>query len=135
MKLNIGLVGLLISCSNQNDTNLAATKKLYESFNSHNWKEMTDLYADDAEFLDPSFGKDYVKQTKAQIVEKYSSMEQMFPDMHDDVKEMYVSDDKVIVQFVATGNTGDSIKLNLPICSILTYKDGKIVRDATYYDN
>jgi ketosteroid isomerase-like protein len=96
---------------------------------------MAALYVDQAEFLDPSLGKDYVRQTQAQIVEKYSAMEHMFPDVHDEVKEMYAVEDKVIIQFVATGNSGDSINLDLPICGILTFKDGKIVRDATYYDN
>lgn len=126
---------ILMACSDQREANVASTKKLYEHFNAHNWKSMADLYAENAEFLDPSFGASYVKQTREQIVDKYLGMEQMFPDIHDEVNQMYAVDDKVIIQFVATGNSGDSIKLNLPICGILTFKDGKIIRDATYYDN
>lgn len=126
---------ILMACANQGEANLTSTKKLYDHFNDHDWKAMANLYTDNAEFLDPSLGKGYVKQTQAQIVEKYSAMEQLFPDIRDEVKEMYVVDDKVIIQFVATGNSGDSIKLQLPICGILTFKDGKIIRDATYYDN
>jgi ketosteroid isomerase-like protein len=138
MKKYLALAVLLLiafACSDQRETNLAASQKLYNHFNAHDWKAMADLYADKAEFLDPSFGAEYVTQTHQQIVKKYSGMEQMFPDIHDEVKEMYAVDDKVIIQFVATGNSGDSIKLNLPICGILTFKDGKIIRDATYYDN
>lgn len=133
--LSVLVLLLVMACAEQRETNLTTTKKLYEYFNAHDWKSMADLYVDTAEFLDPSFGAEYIKQTRQQIVEKYGSMEQMFPDIHDEVKEMYAVDDKVIVQFVATGNSGDSIKLKLPICGILTFKDGKIIRDATYYDN
>jgi ketosteroid isomerase-like protein len=133
--ITLPVLFFLLACSDQRESNIANAKKLYEHFNAHDWKAMADLYVEDADFLDPSFGTDYIKQNRAQIVEKYSGMEQMFPDIHDEVKEMYAIDDKVIIQFVATGNSGDSIKLKLPICGILTFKDGKIVRDATYYDN
>jgi ketosteroid isomerase-like protein len=138
MKEYLAFVVVLLvatSCNDQQATNLAAAKKLYEHFNTHDWKKMADLYVDNAEFLDPSIGKSYVKQSQLQIVEKYTGMEQMFPDVQDGIKEMYAVDDKVVIQFIATGNSGDSIKLALPICSILTFKGGKIVRDATYYDN
>jgi ketosteroid isomerase-like protein len=125
----------LMACTHQREANLKATEKLYEYFNAHDWKSMAGLYIENAEFLDPSFGKDYVKQSQPQLVDKYSALEQMFPDIHDEIKEMYAVDDKVIIQFVATGSSGDSIKLELPICGILTFKGGKIIRDATYYDN
>jgi ketosteroid isomerase-like protein len=135
-KVVIVIIALVfVACSDEREANVASAKKLYEHFNAHDWKAMADLYSDKAEFLDPSFGKSYITQTRQQIVEKYSGMQQMFPDIHDEVKEMYAVDDKVIIQFVATGNSGDSIKLDLPICGILTFKDGKIIRDATYYDN
>lgn len=129
------LVLLLIACSNQREANITATKKLYEHFNAHDWKAMADMYVENAEFLDPTFGTEYVTQTRQQIVDKYSGLNQMFSDAHDEIKEIYAVDDKVIVQFVATGNSGDSIQLKLPICSVLTFKDGKIVRDASYFDN
>lgn len=125
----------LAACSDQREANRAAARKLYEHFNAHDWEAMAGLYAANAEFLDPSLGIEYVAQTQQQIVDKYSGMELMFPDIHDDVKEIYAVDDKVIIQFVATGNSGDSIQLKLPICGILTFKEGKIIRDATYYDN
>lgn len=58
----------------------------------------------------------------------------MFPDLHDEVTGLYPSGDKVTVEFIATGSMSDSISFKLPIVSVLTFKDGKIVRDATYYD-
>lgn len=132
--ISLMVVGLF-SCSDEREANLAATKKLYEHFNAHDWKAMADLYVENAEFLDPTFGTEYVTQTRQQIVDKYTGLNQMFPDAHDEIKEIYAVDEKVIVQFVATGNSGDSIQLKLPICSVLSFKDGKIVRDASYFDN
>lgn len=131
------MLGVLLfaQCTKPQAANEEATRKMYAAFNAHNWKAMADCYAENAMFLDPSFGKEYVVQTHAQIEAKYAELNGMFPDIHDEVVEMYSIDDKVIIQFVATGQSGDSIKLKLPICGVLTFKDGKIVRDATYYDN
>jgi ketosteroid isomerase-like protein len=114
--------------------NEAATKKLFDAFNRHAWDEMTLVYAENASFLDPSFGKDYVTKSRKETAEKYASLQQMFPNLHDEVVGIYPAGDVVTVEFVATGTMNDSINFRLPIVSVLTFKDGLIVKDATYYD-
>lgn len=59
----------------------------------------------------------------------------MFPDIKDSIVDMQAVDNQVVVQFVSSGSSGDSIHFKLPICSVLTFANGKIVKDATYYDN
>jgi ketosteroid isomerase-like protein len=110
-------------------------KKYFATFNAHKWQELADYYASDAEFLDPSLGLKAVKQTKEQIIEKYTNMGIVFPDLKDEVNKVYQNGNDIIVEFTSSGTGPDSAKFTLPICAILTVENGKIVRDATYYDN
>jgi ketosteroid isomerase-like protein len=132
------LITLLPGCQLANDPsqrNASIATKMFEAFNQHRWKEMADYYAPQALFLDPSFGKDYVTKTREETTAKYAEMQEIFPDIRDDVKSLYPSGDKVIVEFVSSGTAPDGITFSLPIITVLTIRDGAIVRDATYYDN
>ena len=107
---------------------------MFEAFNRHDWKAMAEHYVDSASFLDPAFGKEYVKQSRDQVASKYKDMESAFPDIHDELIGIYPSGNKVIVEFISTGTASDGVKFALPIGCILTIEHGKIVNDATYYD-
>lgn len=134
------LFSILISCSNSNDKIQAENEKLIENyfklFNDHKWKELSDLYVENAEFKDPSFGIGIVKQSKVEFVKKYTELNQVFPDLNDKVIQVYPSGDKnIIVEFVSTGTAPDQSKFELPISTIFTIENGKITKDYTYYDN
>ncbi len=63
-------------------------------------------------------------------------MTSIFPDLKDELKSAYMVDSTtVIVEFVSSGTGPDSVRFELPICSIFKLKDGKIIEDRTYYDN
>ena len=140
------ITSLLLSCnSGQNqppagtkghEQNVALAKKVYEHFNNHEWEKMAGLYAEPAQFKDPSLGPDIVKQTRQQIATKYREMEEMSPDVRDDIVSVYPSGDKhVVVEFVSSGTAPDGTKWQLPICTIFTMENGLITKDFTYYDN
>ncbi len=94
------------------------------------------MYADPAEFKDPSFGPGVVIQTRKQTVKKYREMSEMFPDLHDEVLQMYPSgENHLIVEFVSSGTAPDGSTFDLPICTIFTIEDGLITKDFTYFDN
>ncbi|MCD8741748.1 nuclear transport factor 2 family protein [Mucilaginibacter roseus] len=125
-----------VAPDNNNETNISAAKSMFAAFNRHDWKTMAGHYADTARFLDPSLGQSYVKMTHAETAAKYAAMQKMFPDIKDDVTAMHASDSVVVVEFTSSGMPSGGEKWHLPICSVLTFnKDGKIVKDATYYDN
>ena len=131
---------MLISCNNYNDKIQAENEKLIDTyfklFNEHKWKELSELYVENAEFKDPSFGIGIVKQSKAEFVKKYTELNQVFPDLKDKVIQVYPSGDKnIIVEFVSTGTAPDQSKFELPISTIFTIENGKITKDYTYYDN
>lgn len=137
----IGFFNLLIilglaGCRQSVPTNEheALATGMLEAFNRHDWKKMSEFYAEDADFLDPSFGKSYVKQSRAELAKKYAEMQKMFPDIRDDITDIHVAGETVIVQFTSRGTAVDGTYFELPIVSVLSFRDGLIVRDATYYD-
>jgi ketosteroid isomerase-like protein len=133
------LIITISSCerkTNQASGNQAIIKQLYEYFNKHEWQKMADLYVEVADFKDPSFGIEITKQTRQQTIQKYTDLAKIFPDIHDEVVQIYPSGENVIVvEFVSTGTAADGTKFKLPICAIFTIENGKIAKDFTYYDN
>jgi hypothetical protein len=115
-----------------------AATHLFKNFNAHNWQGMANLYADTAEFKDPSLGLGIVKQTRKQTIDKYNELNKIFADIKDSVVAIYqtAKANTVIVEFISKGTATDGSKFELPICSILTTDHkGLIVQDFTYYDN
>jgi hypothetical protein len=132
----------LIRCTNQkeNHSNISEKEKLiqlyFEHFNKHDWAKMANMYADTADFKDPSLGLGIVKQTRQQTTDKYSELNKIFPDLHDQLIQTYPSgENNIIVEFVSTGTGPDKVKFELPICTIFTIENGLITKDFTYYDN
>jgi ketosteroid isomerase-like protein len=133
---------VLVSCNNKNDKSMATTgnekivKQYFEYFNNHEWTKMANMYSEVSEFKDPSLGEGIIKQTRQQIIDKYSELNKTFPDLHDQVIQMYPSGDKhIIIEFVSSGTAPDNSKFKLPICTILTIENGTITKDFTYFDN
>ena len=137
------LTFILIACNNQTkektmetSTNEKIVKQYFEHFNNHEWTKMANMYAETTDFKDPSLGQGIVRQTRQQIVEKYSELHKVFPDLHDQVIQTYPSGDKhIIVEFVSSGTAPDNSKFELPICVIFTIENGLITKDFSYFDN
>ncbi|HNO11177.1 MAG TPA: nuclear transport factor 2 family protein [bacterium] len=133
---------LFLACNNPEhkisaqSENEKIVRQYYEYFNNHAWEKMAGMYTEVSEFKDPSLGPGIVKQTRQQIIQKYTELSTMFPDVKDEIIQTYPSGDKhIIVEFVSTGTAPDNTKLQLPICTIFTIENGLISKDFTYYDN
>lgn len=136
MKPYLLLTLIIFSCSQKDENiNKEIAANMFQAFNDHDWVKMNSYYSSDALYLDPAYGQEFVNKSEKEIIEKYGEMEQMFPNLHDSVTGMYASGERVIVEFISTGSSGDSLTFTLPICTVLTFNNGKIVRDATYYNN
>jgi ketosteroid isomerase-like protein len=130
----------LSACTKGNQSeqanNEAFVKTYFDHFNKHDFKKMARMYADTANFKDPSLGQGIVKQTRQQTIEKYTELVKIFPDLHDHVVQLYPSGkNTIIVEFISSGTGPDNVKFELPICSILTIENGLITKDFTYFDN
>lgn len=133
--LMVWAVSACTSSLSQQEKNSQQVQSMFEAFNRHDWKAMSEHYTDSALFLDPSFGIDYVSQSRNEMITKYTQMEQLFPNIHDEVITLFAKGDQVAVEFVSTGSSGDSVSFTLPISCILTLRNNLIVKDATYYNN
>lgn len=79
------------------------------------------VYTETAEFKDPSLGQGVVKQSKNQVIKKYSELNEVFPDLKDQIVAIYPSGEQhIIVEFISTGTAPDNSKFELPICTIFT---------------
>jgi ketosteroid isomerase-like protein len=130
---------ILLACNSnidKNDSNEIFVKKYFEHFNAHDWQAMANMYVDTADFKDPSFGKTIVKQTRQQTITKYKDLTTIFPNIHDEILNVYTSNkNEIIVEFVSKGTSADGKSFSLPICTIFTIENGKIIKDFTYFDN
>lgn len=139
----LSIAFLILSCNNQNQPEIMDTtkneklvKQYFEYFNKHDWKKMSEMYVETADFKDPSLGQGIVKQTRKQIEDKYTELNQVFPDLQDKVIQIYPSGEKhIIVEFISTGTAPDNSKFELPICTIFTIENGLITKDFSYFDN
>ncbi|WP_316753593.1 nuclear transport factor 2 family protein [Pedobacter gandavensis] len=119
-----------------NIENQELVKTYFDHFNKHEWDKMADLYSDSAEIKDPAIGKSVVKQSKKEISKRYAELNSVFPNLKDEVVQIYPSGDHhVIVEFVSSGTAADGSAFTLPICVIFTIENGKITKDFSYYDN
>lgn len=108
----------------------------FQYFNNHEWEKMANMYSETADFKDPSLGPDIVKQTRQQIIDKYFELNQIFPDIKDEIVNIYTSGSKhIIVEFVSSGTAPDGSVFQLPVCTIFTIEKGVITKDFSYYDN
>ena len=111
-------------------------QQYFGHFNNHDWEEMANLYTEKAKFKDPSFGIGIVTQTRQQTIQKYAELQEIFPDLRDEVIQIYPSGEQhVIVEFMSTGTAPDGTAFALPVCTIFTIENGQITQDFTYYDN
>lgn len=133
---------LTVSCVQKNDLldqqgqNQKLVEQYFAYFNNHEWQKMAGMYVEAAAFKDPSLDVGIVKMTRAEIVAKYSELNGVFPDLHDEIVQIYPSGEHhVIVEFVSTGTAPDGTMFELPICTIFTFENGKITKDFNYFDD
>jgi steroid delta-isomerase-like uncharacterized protein len=116
--------------------NQQLVQQYFDLFNQHDWEKLYDMYSSNAAFKDPAMGPGHHQLSKEEFVKKYNELAQMFPDLKDEVKNIYPSKQNVVVvEFVSTGKSEGGMQLELPICTIFEFENGKITKDFTYYNN
>ena len=107
----------------------------FNHFNNHDWEAMANLYAETTKFKDPVMGVGTFTKSRADIIQQYTELSQMIPDVQDSLIAVYPSGSFVTVEFISTGTAPDGSQFVLPISAILKIEDGLITQDYVYYDN
>ena len=124
--------------------NLSIARRLYDGWNERAFEEIADYTTDDSELVVVGTG-DVFKGREGAL--KYNqNWADGFPDGRITVDNMVASGDTVVVEFSGHGThtgtlqtsmgdipaTGKSLTLHL--CDVLEFRDGKIVRQRSYFD-
>jgi len=136
-------LGVLVVCLAFAGPNSNSPSEDYEKFfevffghfNNHDWEALSQMYAETAEFKDPAVGTAPYLQKREAFIQHYQSLAEMIPDVQDSVVNIYPSGSSVTVEFISSGTAPDGSQFALPICAILTFENGLIVKDYVYYDN
>ena len=120
---------------NISNKNIELVNQYFEYLNKHDWEKMTEMYSNVADFKDPSLGNGIVKQTRLATSAKYQELVMEFPDLKREVLKKTVSDENtVVVDLIATGTAKDGTKMKLPMQTIFTFQNGKIIKDFSTHN-
>jgi steroid delta-isomerase-like uncharacterized protein len=125
--------------------NLSIARRLYDGWNERAFDEIADYTTDDSELVIVGTG-DVFKGREGAL--KYNkNWAEGFPDGRITVDNTLAAGDTVVVEFSGRGThtgtlrtsmgdipaTGKSLTLHL--CDVLEFRDGKIVRQRSYFDS
>ena len=112
----------------------AIVDRYFDTFNRHDADALGLFYAEEAVLEVPE--SEVPLRGRKAIVDHLKGLFASVPDVKDHVLNVVSQSDKVAVEFVSTGtlrgSAGKSFRLRL--VSVLEFRSGKIVRDATYFD-
>ena len=115
-------------------SNTQVVKSLFDAYNNHDWATVAGCYADSTLVMDPALGDSAVYQTQQATIKRLQALQQKYPDLKAQIKEIYSDRGHVIVEFTAEGTSHNNTLWHLPQCAVFTLKEGKISGSNTYYD-
>jgi ketosteroid isomerase-like protein len=108
------------------DTNLALVDRWAELFNTDVERLIGELYAPDCTFTGVPLGPDRLLRLEQRVLAAAPRRTLRVEDTH------AVGDVVAVEGVLLDPDRGDDWKL--PFCAVLTWRDGKVVRDNTYAD-
>lgn len=111
-------------------------KDYFNHFNAHDWESMSKMYSEEALFKSPTLGFGVHPRSRKDVINEYTELSLMIPDIKDSVVSVYPSGKhNIVIEFISTGTDPAGEKFALPICTIFKIENGLITEDFTYYDN
>lgn len=122
------------------DDDSAATRQvivsLFEAFNRHDTEALVALYSEDAQILSPGDLNPRVGNSVVRDI--YADHFDNIPGVHDAVQNIVVEGNRGAVEFTASWDQpteGDpDARGQLRIAAFITVRNGKIIKDITYFD-
>ena len=128
----------------QPQDNEKLARHIYDCFNNHDLQKGMSVVSDDVRWREMSTGttmngkEEYLNYDKAWL--------RAFPDGKIDIQTLATSGEFVIVEFLGRGTHNGPLttpqgeisptgkKVELSLCDVLRFRDGKLVEGHTYYD-
>jgi steroid delta-isomerase-like uncharacterized protein len=114
----------------------------FKALTNHDIKAIASGYADDAEVYSPNW--EGAKAGLAGVTEVYSRYFKSTPDLWYKVTRVIITGEAIVVEFTSGGTLSNpegntpaymkDKKYTLNYCAVFTIKNGKIVREADYFD-
>jgi ketosteroid isomerase-like protein len=127
----------LQACRRDNTDNALAkdnkdvANAIVRSFNARNWDSVAFYYTDTCMFLSPAQGNEYVHKSKTDIIEECKASLAISPDVLRDLEGVYTDRNKLIIEYTESGTSATG-KWSKPYCAVLTLKNRRVIRSATY---
>jgi steroid delta-isomerase-like uncharacterized protein len=125
--------------------NLSIARRLYDGWNERAFEEIADHTTDDSELVIVGTG-DVFKGREGAL--RYNqNWADGFPDGRITVDNMVAAGDTVVAEFTGRGTHTGTLRtsmgdipatgksLTLKLCDVLEFRDGKIVRQRSYFDS
>jgi steroid delta-isomerase-like uncharacterized protein len=129
-------------CASPTTNPVQVVNSHFRFLNSHNIDSIASQYTSDATLFSVNFDTVYIGGTG--IKSAYTRYFKGTPDLHYTITHIFSNDTSVTVEYESTGtmqNLEPSVpdfmrgkKYTLKNCTVFTIKDGKIIRDASYFD-
>ena len=133
---------ILFSCSESSGPITKRIAAHFEAANRHDLKALANDYTQDATGESPNWGKPM--HSADSIVYQYSRIFLSTPDLHFEITKTQVGSSHAVVEYTFNGTLANlekdvpefmrGKKYSFPACTIFEFKDGKIVREASYFD-
>lgn len=133
--VSLSMCTLVSSCrpAGPDDSPQAVVARRFAAVARHDLETIVGLYANDAVETSPAFCADRIGQEG--VRRTYSELFTRYPTITAEEPTFVVQGDRVAVQFLARTRTPDgSIAFEGRLANFLVVKNGRIVRDDTYYD-
>jgi len=125
-----------VMADDSGETTRQVVLALFEAFNRHDADALVALYSEDAVTRSP--GDSEEQSGREGIRENYQGHFDHIPGVWDSVRNMVIDGDQAAIEFIASWNqpTVDdpAARGELRIGSFITVREGRIVRDITYFD-
>jgi ketosteroid isomerase-like protein len=111
-------------------------RSLFEAFNRHDTDALVTLYSTEAILFSPGDSEPQIGHEA--VREIYQDHFDNIPGVHDAVQNIVAAGERGAVEFIASWEQPSAddpnARGNLRIASFITVKNGKIVKDVTYFD-
>ena len=136
------ITGFLLSCQQTNSSLTTLVKAHFEAANRHDVAALRLSYDDSVKGESPNWGK--IVTGPDSIAHQYERMFVSTPDLKYELKSIALGPNHATAEYILSGTLTNLEKevpefmrgkaYSFPVCTIFEFKDEKIIREGSYFD-